>query len=235
MIRIYITLVFVLALASGIQGQVKRKPVPKAPEKPVTTQSATTDDGKRVVLRSDGTWAFDVTGGSTETPATQPKETSKTETKAAPVKTGNIDLEAGLVFNSGDVKPVGRATFYLLKEDPSKVILTQANLDVYNSDKSRFGTSETLEKWSMYGAVLYMDGALTPNFALAVKKSIDAASVAQATTGFDGKASFEGIPAGDYFLFGYYKFGKQTTYWRIPITVKAGANKVVLDNENMRG
>ncbi len=163
-----------------------------------------------------------------------------TSTKTVPLsmastKRGNIDLEAGLVFNSGDVKPVGRATFYLLKEDPTKVILTQAHLDAYNADNSSFGGNETLDKWSMYGAVLYMDGSLTPNFAIAVRKSIEAASGGRATTGFDGKARFEGVTAGDYFLFGYYRFGKQTTYWSLPVSVLAGENNVVLDNDNMRG
>jgi hypothetical protein len=43
-----------------VQAQVKPKPKPKATPKPVTVvQSATTDDGKRVNLKSDGTWEFD--------------------------------------------------------------------------------------------------------------------------------------------------------------------------------
>lgn len=43
-----------------VQAQIKPKPKPKATPKPVTVvQSATTDDGKRVNLKSDGTWEFD--------------------------------------------------------------------------------------------------------------------------------------------------------------------------------
>jgi hypothetical protein len=165
----------------------------------------------------------------------------KTTTKA--VAKGSIELEAGLLFNSGDVKPVGRATFYVLKEDAKNVILTQEQFDIYNKDMTAFlqrvggGNSiqeeeDSLSKWSLYSAVLSMDGRITPNFAISAKKSIETASITSTTTGFDGKATFESVPVGDYHIFGYYKVGKETTYWNVPITVKAGVNKIILDNEN---
>lgn len=224
-----ILITMVLVTAGSASAQVKAKP--KAPPKTVTTQPATTEDGKAVILSSNGTWKYaseSATSAESAVITTKPSVTAST-------KKGNVDIEAGLVFNSGDVKPVGRATFYLLREDATKIVLTQPHLDAHNLDIGRFGRTETLDKWSMYAAVLYMDGSLSPTFAVAAKKSIDAASVAQATTGFDGKATIQDVPVGDYFLFGYYKFGKQTTYWSLPISVKAGTNKVVLDNDNMRG
>jgi hypothetical protein len=160
------------------------------------------------------------------TPA-QP-EPAKEPERPAPVKTGKIELEAGLIFNSGDVKPVGRATFSVLKESAEKIVLTQEHLDMYNRDISSlgFGSQEkSLAGWSMYGAVLYMDGQITPSYAAAVRDAISKASVASATTGFDGKATIEDVPIGDYYLFGVYKFGKQTTYWNVPVSVKAGTNR----------
>lgn len=42
------------------QAQIK----PKAPAKLVTTQTATTGDGRSVILQSDGTWAYESTGAS---------------------------------------------------------------------------------------------------------------------------------------------------------------------------
>jgi hypothetical protein len=177
--------------------------------------------------------------GQKPRPRTAPKATSATTKKPATkaVAKGSIQLEAGLVFNSGDVKPVGRATFYLLKEDAKKVIITQEHLDLFNNDSSRLSVTRnpTLENWSLYGAVLYMDGSLAPTFATTVKNDLDKVKVATTTTGFDGKATFDNVPVGDYYIFGVYKFGKQTTYWNLPISVKAGGNKIILDNENMRG
>lgn len=215
-----------LGLCMSANAQVK----PKAAAKTVTTQTATTEDGKAVVLSSDGTWKY-----ASESTRAADATTVKTKTPAvASNKKGNIDLEAGLVFNSGDVKPVGRVTFYLFREDGKKVLLTQEHFDAYSQDTARFGLPNSFDKWSLYEAVLYMDGRVAPTFALAAKKAIDTAAINQATTGFDGKASFSDVPVGDYFLFGYYSFGKQTTYWNIPLSVKQGTNKIVLDNDNMQ-
>jgi hypothetical protein len=181
------------------------------------------------------------TGSASRPKVTTPRQPVpapvKEPERPAPVKTGKIELEAGLIFNSGDVKPVGRATFYVLKESAEKIVLTQEHLDLYNQDLAslRFGSQEkSLSGWSMYEAVLYMDGQLTPNFAVKVRDAISKASVASATTGFDGKATIEDIPVGDYYLFGVYRVGKQTAYWNVPVSVKAGTNKVILDNDNMK-
>jgi hypothetical protein len=38
-------------------GQTRRRVRP-APSKPISTQTATTDDGKKVILKSDGTWVY---------------------------------------------------------------------------------------------------------------------------------------------------------------------------------
>lgn len=179
-------------------------------------------------------------------PQTKPPRT--TPLKTVPVKVSakaTLDLEAGLIFNSGDVKPVGRATFYLLKENPEKVILTQEHLDTYNKEladvlKQLGGgleglTYDTLDKWSLESAADGLHGDLTPNFAVILKKDIEAASTEKTITGFDGKATFTSIPVGDYYIFGIYKVGKQSTYWSVPVSVKPDTNKVILDNENMKG
>lgn len=225
--RFYLVVaVALLGMCTSVNAQVKSK----AATKPITTQTATTEDGKAVILSSNGTWKY-------AAESTTPVEATTAKPKVAvagPIKTGNIDIEAGLVFNSGDVKPVGRATFYILREDGKKVLLTQEHFDAYSQDTSRFGLPKSFDKWSLYEAVLYMDGRIAPTFALAAKKALDTAAINQATTGFDGKASFSNVPVGDYFLFGYYSFGKQTTYWNVPVSVKPGANKIILDNDNMK-
>jgi hypothetical protein len=162
-------------------------------------------------------------------PATKP------ETAAKPVTKGKIELEAGLVFKSGDVKPVARTNFYLLKDNAEKIIVTQEHLNLYNQEIARFGSKpKTLDKWGMYEAVLYMNGRIAPSFAIAAKKSLESSKVASTTTGFDGKATLEDVDIGDYFLFGDYQIDKQATYWNIPVSVKAGTNKVILSNDNMR-
>jgi hypothetical protein len=198
--------------------------------------------------------ATKTTSTATKKTATTTKEKTESPapTKPAPIKAGKIDLEAGLIFKSGDIKPVGRTTFYLLKDNAEKIFLTQEYLDTYNRDMAAFWSKmigdnprlqalqrdkqidKTLDKWSLYEAVLDMDGRMAPNFAVAVKNGLDAAAVVATTTGFDGKATFDNVPVGNYHIFGYYKVGENTTYWNLPITVKPGDNKIILDNDNTR-
>jgi len=53
-----ITFFLVGCFTTVVVGQVKKK----APAKPVTTQTATTSDGRAVILKSDGTWSYEKTG-----------------------------------------------------------------------------------------------------------------------------------------------------------------------------
>lgn len=46
--------------ATVVGGQVKKK----VPGKPITTQTATTSDGRTVILKSDGTWSYENSGPS---------------------------------------------------------------------------------------------------------------------------------------------------------------------------
>lgn len=56
-------------------------------------QVATTKDGRKVILKSDGTWRY---------------VDHPTGEKSA---TANLSFDTGVVFKSGDVKPIARATF----------------------------------------------------------------------------------------------------------------------------
>lgn len=53
-------LCLIVCSAALVHAQVR----PKAPTKPVTTQTATTGDGRSVILKSDGTWTYESTGPS---------------------------------------------------------------------------------------------------------------------------------------------------------------------------
>jgi hypothetical protein len=153
----------------------------------------------------------------------------KTTTKA--VAKGNLQLEAGLLFESGDVKPVGRATFYLLKENAEKLLLTQEHLNIFNQE-ARY-KEKSVADWGMYSAVISLSSdGITPITTTALKKAINDATIASETTGFDGKTTFTNIPTGDYYLFGTYRLNNSSTYWNLPVSIKAGANKIILDNNN---
>jgi hypothetical protein len=58
-------LVLLVPLVAVVCVHAQRKPAPKPSPKPIITLGATTDDGKRVVLKSDGTWDYDTTASIT--------------------------------------------------------------------------------------------------------------------------------------------------------------------------
>jgi hypothetical protein len=52
------------------------------------------------------------------------------------------------------------------------------------------------------------------------------------TTGFDGKATFEAVAAGTYYLMGMSSTPKGYVIWNLKVELKAGKNSVTLDQNN---
>jgi hypothetical protein len=157
----------------------------------------------------------------------KPKATTKSLAK------GNIELEAGLTYRSGDSKPVARVKVYLIKEDLKNVFLTQKHLDMYNEFATTPGFKiNSLDEWTLYGAVINWEQAVNPTLNAVLKESLAKITITSEITGFDGKATFTNIPTGNYFLFAFYRPNTQGNLWNVPISVKPGINKIILDNNN---
>ncbi len=206
-----------------VQAQVK--PKPKAPAKPVTTQPATTEDGKQVVLRSDGTWKY--------APESVDSETSSPDVSTRPKGKANsvLSFETGLVFKSGDVKPVARATFHLLDDSLGNILRVAGLSAPRNYGGGTGNTDEDLVN-AYASSIKYsiLDGykEFGPAAATAVRPHI----IQTVTTGFDGKATFEAVAAGTYHLMGMSETPKGYVIWNLKVELKAGKNTVTLDQNN---
>jgi len=169
----------------------------------------------------------------------------QTEKATPPLETGSIEIEAALVFESRDVKPVVRERFYLLKEDPASLILTKENYELAKREAAKEEFTRRIiaskfEEWNFKQATLYSE--LFPPYQEAILKILDAKAAAKAETGFDGKLRLDGVPTGTYYLFGVYHYAEagydygfympKAVIWNLPVTVKAGLNKIILDNKN---
>jgi hypothetical protein len=134
--------------------------------------------------------------------------------------TGALSIEAGLVFESGDVKPVARTQFYLLDED-LRVILkpfgeTPGTLGSQLDFLSAFSDSENAKA----------------NYAK-LKAAIEPHIVATATTGFDGKAKLADLSPGTRFVYGETQVGRTRVAWNLRVEIKPGTDTaVILDNSN---
>ena len=130
---------------------------------------------------------------------------SPTKPKAGAIaaKRGTLDVEAGLVFKTGDTKPVARATFWLLKTNPETLMVNDNLERIWKTDlPGGRGSLNFSSAKRLFGS------PYAPQFTAAVRQALDGDQVAKMTTGFDGKGQFAPVATGEYFLFGKYSWGK---------------------------
>ena len=200
-----------------ILSQTQRRPRPPAkpaPEKP-TSQMGTTDDGKRVELLSDGTWKYSSEPAPTPTPAPRP---------TGPV-TSVLSLEAGLVFQSGDIKPVARTEFHLLDASLTQ-ILRDAGV------QPRPGDRDTSDRGIVFSYGLARKFGTDQNFPAGVQEAVNKHIVATTTTGFDGKAKFNAVPQGTYYVFAMASTPKGFVIWNVKVELTEAEASVTLDQNN---
>lgn len=159
---------------------------------PIGAQSqskATTEEGRKVILNADGTWKY-----------------------AAALSGVTLKIEAGLIYKSGDVKPVARKTFILLAADTMTELmkLPPATQHNFSGVEQLKGTCETdypgvddiLRKYTRYTF----------------------------TTDFDGKAELA-IAPGKYWLFGQTLTYERCVTWFLEIELTKDRT-IILDQHN---
>jgi hypothetical protein len=152
------------------------------------------------------------------TPSPSPTPTPTPAPAPTPAES-TLAIEAGLIFKSGDVKPVARATFYLLDAD-AETILREA---AFSHDAT--GSSMAV----IISMILGLDD---PKYN-AVKATFAKHVVAQQVTDFGGKAKFSSLQPGVRFLFGQYSVGRTSAVWYQTVDLKPGMDlALTLDNDN---
>ncbi len=164
-------------------------------------------------------------------------------------KNGTVSIEAALVFQSGDVKPVARTEFVLLDKSLEEILKKSEffqNLPLefvthMMTEGFRFG--ENLTYVHTFGLILRPDKAtdnqelrkMKAGFIKATQVALSSVSphvVYSTKTDFQGKAQIQDVKPGEYYLFGYTVAGNQGTVWNIKTIVKEGQNSIILDQEN---
>lgn len=140
----------------------------------------------------------------------------QTTKRAVVNQKGSLSIEVGLVFTSGDVKPVARAEFYLLNADTENIL------------KKNYGNSTDL-------GIIATDINYPIFETRGVQKTLTAIKphiVSFAITDFQGKAKFSSLKTGNYYLFGFAKAGKSAVVWNLQTVIKSGTYSIILDNNN---
>lgn len=91
-----------------------------------------------------------------------------------------LSIEAGLIFDNGDVKPVAQTKFYLLDEDLA-VILSSIGVTLGGGTPVTRGSHIQFERAFNEGIYQKMIAAIAPHI------------LSEVTTDFGGKAKFESV------------------------------------------
>lgn len=200
-----------LPFTANSQSKTKKN---EAISNPITTKTAVTQEGRKVLLKSDGTWMY------------ADKYTAVPNVSATEKST--LTFQTGIVFNSGEIKPVARTTFYLLDNSFATIVM--------NAGYSYPSSEKVPDKNGVYLSILlgYGDNTRTSsdtlNFALsAIKPHV----IQTVTTDFDGKATFEKLPPGKYWLMGVSGIKKYKFIWDLEIDLLSGGNTLILDQNNV--
>ena len=132
--------------------------------------------------------------------------------------TGTLAIEAGIIYKAGGNQPVGRTEFRLLDSDLESLI-SAAGL---RADRG----IDLVSTWGIKRR--YSPDAIL----LQIEESIRKHTIQSVTTDFNGKAQFENIQPGKYFVYGLTETRRGFAIWSVPIEIKAGQNSLLLDQNN---
>lgn len=138
------------------------------------------------------------------------------------IGTGNLVVQAGIVYRMGGPQPVARTQFYLLKRDLADILI-EAGL---RPDRNM----NIVQTFAF--AARYQSLANYARFYQIASVAIQSHVVATVTTDFAGMAQFVSIPAGTYYLMGYTQTRGGFALWNLPIGISTGQNAIVLDQNN---
>ena len=135
-----------------------------------------------------------------------------------------LNVEAALIYNYGGAQPVGRTKFYILDES-AEVVLAAANLRKISANLSNLDN---------YAFALKGSG-LSPeytNFATGAVESLKSHYLGEFETDFNGKAEYKFTKTGSFWVFGITQTRKGHAIWNVPVELKSGQNKIILDQNN---
>ncbi len=135
-------------------------------------------------------------------------------------KEGIVSVEAGLVFKSNDIKPIARTTFYLLDESAVK-LMSDAGVQPMKDAGAERRNSDANIAFS-YGISNRGNDAIAKVADDAIKKH----TIQSVTTDFSGKAKFNAVPYGTYYLFGIGTTPKAFAVWNVKVDVTSAETLV---------
>lgn len=154
---------------------------------------------------------------------------------AACSHSASLNLEAQIVYTMGGPQPVARQDFYLLDVDPFLVKQEKQN----TSSREEMIYALSVINWNMFveqvklsaEREIPLDKKLIPM--VSNSQVFLAPHIVQTVqTDFQGRAVFEKLRPGEYWLMGIAETRSSAAFWNYKVTVNPGENKVLLDQNN---
>lgn len=150
-----------------------------------------------------------------------------------------ISIETGLVYRSGDVKPVARTEFYLLDESLVEIFKKENIVSTLSRDAAYDPTVILMEFTTVHNQYDKFpdENRGVKEMKYNYKKAINAIAshiVYKGTTSFSGTLKFENIKPGVYYLMGVCKTaGKGSgALWNYRVETKNRETIITLDQNN---
>ncbi len=137
----------------------------------------------------------------------------------------NLTVQLGLTMKSGDTKPVSNTTVYLMTAALRTLVPATFDTDPIPGIDN-YGTSK-----STAAGVLHYPSLHRRSLPV-VMEGIKKGTVATATTDFNGRAQFEGIPPGEYWILCATELGGGAALQR-KVSVKGKSTFVALGNADV--
>jgi len=166
--------------------------------------------------------AFSTQSQTRRKPRTQRQPKATPAPTPTPTPLATLSIEAGLVYKNGDSKPVARAVFYLLDQDPSLILESGTACS-----KSPICFGSTVENIRVREESTILTGSAYTSLEAKLAPHV----VATVTTDFSGKAKFESLAPGTRFIYGEFRITSQTVAWDVEVELVSGKNTIlILDN-----
>jgi antitoxin component of RelBE/YafQ-DinJ toxin-antitoxin module len=163
------------------------------------------------------------------------------------LRPASLAIEAKIIYNMGGLQPVARTRFYLLDADPFTL---RADDPAYKKRLDLAKTEDEKMMLTLSSAVFLLlkefaakkeliDKNLSDSDAKEHLNTIENARplweshlVKETTTDFEGRAHFDDLKPGQYWLLGMSETRRAFALWDVPVTLSRGTNTLLVDQNN---
>ncbi|MBV5329071.1 MAG: hypothetical protein JZU65_15830 [Chlorobium sp.] len=139
-----------------------------------------------------------------------------------------LSIEAGVVMRNGEARPISRSKFYLLDKNLYKILIEGNFTDTDGKVLTKRDSVYITYIFSIRGGVFDQYRESNKKANLLIESHI----VQSVTTDFGGKAAFEKVPPGIYYIMGFSELGSNELLWDEEVKLSPGNNSLILDQNN---